>query len=319
MRALRAWLQASRLASQSYIALPILLGQALFAASGGDVDLRVLVLAQLFGLFDQLYIVWANDYADRETDLLNGTPTIFSGGSRVLVEGKLTPAALLRAAIAAAALMMVVTLVLAIGWQRWALVPLALAAIALLWLYSYPPVRLSYRGGGELLQMLGVGLVLPLYGWIAQGGALGAFPWPALAVLLPANLACALATTLPDEPSDRASDKRTTAVTLGGATTSFVITALLLAATATVALTPWMPKTWLGALRDLVPFTREGPLAQLGPLAPGLALPVIAALAHAALVKRGPGTMGMNVRVALAITAALALQALMLAAAWSRT
>jgi 1,4-dihydroxy-2-naphthoate octaprenyltransferase len=319
MKTLRSWLQASRLASQSYIALPILLGQALFVAAGGDLDLGVLVLAQLFGLFDQLYIVWANDYADREADLLNGTPTIFSGGSRVLVEGKLAPSSLLGAAIAAAAALVVVTLVVAIGWQRWALVPLAPAAIALLWLYSYAPARLSYRGGGELLQMLGVGLVLPLYGWLAQGGTLAAFPWPVLAVLLPANLACAFATTLPDEPSDRESDKRTMAVKLGGATTSLVITVLLLAATAALAFTPWAPKTWLGALTALLPFAEKSPLAQLGPWAPGLALPILAALGHVMLRRHGPGTVGINVRVALAITASLTLETLMILAVWSRT
>ena len=38
--------------------------------------------------------------------------------------------------------------------------------------YTLPPLRLNYRGGGELLEMLGVGLALPLYNVYLQAGAM---------------------------------------------------------------------------------------------------------------------------------------------------
>jgi len=94
-------------------------------------------------------------------------------------------------------------------------VPFILFSLLLLWLYSYPPVRLSYRGGGELLQMIGVGLVLPLFGYYIQAGVLGSFPVRFLAPFLPLQLACAFSTTLPDEPSDRVGGKKTVSVLLG--------------------------------------------------------------------------------------------------------
>ncbi len=88
---LSAWIQASRLHSQSFIFFPILLGQAAWVSQGGSINWWAFVLIQLFGLFDQLYIVYANDYADYRDDRLNTAPTIFSGGSRVLVDNLLKP------------------------------------------------------------------------------------------------------------------------------------------------------------------------------------------------------------------------------------
>lgn len=215
MRSLLPWIQASRLASQSYIFLPLLLGQALHVARGGGFSWGVFALVQLFGLFDQLYIVYANDYADQSTDRLNRSFTPLSGGSRVLVEGKLQPDALRGAATLMAALCLFCALLLGLLYGRWLQLPLVALGLTLLWAYSYAPLRLSYRGGGALLQMLGVGGLLPLIGYQAQAGTLADFPWALLLVLLPTHLAAAIATALPDQPSDRQSDKRTLAAVRG--------------------------------------------------------------------------------------------------------
>jgi 1,4-dihydroxy-2-naphthoate octaprenyltransferase len=96
-------------------------------------------------------------------------------------------------------------------------------ALGLLWMYSYEPAKLSYRGGGEFLQMLGVGFVLPFFGYYAQAGEVTGFPWAILAAILPTQLACAMATSLPDEPSDRLSGKHTMTVLLGDKKTKGLI------------------------------------------------------------------------------------------------
>ncbi|MGD8859895.1 MAG: prenyltransferase [Myxococcales bacterium] len=229
-----AWLRASRLPSQSYIAPPLLLGQALAHRATGRFDGGVCALLLIFGLCDQLLIVYANDYADRANDQLNRTATPFSGGSRVLVDGALSPSAVLRAGVAAAIGTLLISGVLALAYDRRHSIPLGLLALFLVWAYSYQPLRLSYRGGGELLQALGVGLCLPLFGYYNQSGELGSFPWALLWALLPTHLACAMATAMPDEPSDRLGDKRTSAVWLGGRRARRVI--VLLEATTVAAL-----------------------------------------------------------------------------------
>ncbi|MDH5671433.1 MAG: prenyltransferase [Myxococcales bacterium] len=210
-----AWLRASRLAAQSYIAPPLLLGQLWALFLGADFDGAICGWLMLFGLFDQLFIVYSNDYADRGADALNRTPTLFSGGSRVLVEAVLTPRALGRAAAATALLTFSTGAVLAFGFGRPLSLPLGVLALLLMWAYSFPPLSLSYRGGGELLQALGVGFCLPLFGFYNQAGTLEGLPWALLVALLPTHLACAAATSLPDADGDRAAGKHSASVVLG--------------------------------------------------------------------------------------------------------
>jgi 1,4-dihydroxy-2-naphthoate octaprenyltransferase len=191
------------------------LGQALAYAVTGSFSWRAAALVHLFGLLDHLYIVFANDYADREVDADNDTYTLYSGGSRVLVEGRIEPTSLRRAAFAMAGGMVA----LGLGWsmERPFFVLLAVMAIALLWAYSYPPLRLSYRGGGEVLQGLGLGVVLPMVGYYGQAGSLAQFPWAVLVPLWVLGFAGNIVTALPDEPSDRRGDKRTWPVVRGSA------------------------------------------------------------------------------------------------------
>jgi 1,4-dihydroxy-2-naphthoate octaprenyltransferase len=214
MKKLLSWIQASRPASQAYIFFPLLLGQAFWAQQGHNLHWPFVVLTWFFGLTIQLYIVYANDYMDFEVDRLNSTYTPFSGGSRVLVEGKIN-----RRTLAAAAWVTVVAnLALALFFylsDRPLAAPFILFSLLLLWLYSFPPVRLSFLGGGELLQMIGVGMVLPLLGYYIQAGTLNSFPVRFFAPFLPLQMACAFSTTLPDEPSDRADGKKTVSVLLG--------------------------------------------------------------------------------------------------------
>ncbi len=209
----RAWVRAARLPSQMYIFWPLLLGQAL--AMGHGFSWEIVIVCHVYGLASQLYIVFANDLADMDTDRRNFTFTLFSGGSRVLVEGLLSRPQLVRAAVLCAALSALAGVWLGIRHHIWLPLPLILFGLALLWAYSYPPLRLSYRGGGEYLQMVGVGLVLPMIGFSAHAGTLAGMPWSLMPLMLALSLSCALATALPDEPSDRADGKRTHAVRYG--------------------------------------------------------------------------------------------------------
>ena len=160
----------------------------------------------VFGLLVQLVIVFVNDFADRDTDRLNTTFARFSGGSRVLPEGKLTPALLRRAALVALAAMMLMSVGLALGGRPWAPL-LAFAAALLVWAYNHPPLRLAYRGHGELAQGLGTGVVLPLVGYYFQAGSFHGFTWTALVPMVLLGYVGNILTALPDVPSDRASGK----------------------------------------------------------------------------------------------------------------
>lgn len=215
MNSIKAWIKASRLQSQSYIFLSVLFGQAWFVYQGNELNWPIFIVMSFFCLFDQLFIVYANDFADYETDCKNNTFNIFSGGSRVLADKDLVPAQLKKASLLMTSLCLACGFFLTVLYQRSLAIPLVVSALMLLWIYSYKPFKLSYLGGGEFLQMAGVGIILPFFGYYAQSGTVLEFPWMLMLVILPTQLACAMATSLSDEPSDKLSKKKTMTVLLG--------------------------------------------------------------------------------------------------------
>lgn len=223
--AFRDWLQAARPLAQANLAAPLLFGQAIALATHDRFSWEMLGAIALWGVLDQLFIVFANDYADRDDDRGGPDKTPFSGGSGVIPEGKIPAPTLKRAAWIAYGLLGVLSIALAWITSAW-MVVLWIAAGTLLWLYSYPPVRLSYRGGGEWLQAFGVGGVLPLVGFSVQAQTLDAFPWPVLAATLTLAFAGNVATALPDLHADRRANKRTWAVRLGRARAAWACTGL---------------------------------------------------------------------------------------------
>jgi 1,4-dihydroxy-2-naphthoate octaprenyltransferase len=211
----RAWIASARPLAQANVAVPLVFGQALAYHATGRFDWLLALAIHAFGVVDQLFIVWANDVADVAGDAANDSPTPFSGGSRVLPDGKLSLRALARAAQVAAVLVVGIGAALAYRDSRPTPLVLALLAIALLHAYSFAPLRLSYRGEGEVLQGLGVGVVLPVFAFDVQAGGIDAFPWRVLVATFLLGWAGNVTTALPDARADAAVDKRTIAVRFG--------------------------------------------------------------------------------------------------------
>jgi 1,4-dihydroxy-2-naphthoate octaprenyltransferase len=249
---MRAWIQAARPLAHVNIVVPLLLGHAAAWHVTGRFDWLWLGAALVWGVLDHLFVIFANDFADHEAD--SGARTILSGGSGVIPEGKLTPRQVERAAQLAALGLLAYSCVLTLLGRTWT--PFyALAALLLMWLYSFTPVRLSYRGGGELLQGLGVGIGLPSLAFYMQTRLLFAPSW----VIWPAALlgVCSnVLTALPDVEDDTRANKRTWPVRHGmasarrfasagiafGAFAVFLWTpGLSMRARAAVAITPLLP------------------------------------------------------------------------------
>lgn len=277
-----AWLRSARPASQLYLALSLAVGWRIAAAAGHPPDSTLLLLLHGYGVAQQLFIVWANDLADAETDAQNRTATPFSGGSRVLPMGLLTAASLRVAATAAATVALLLTIVMALRFDAFWSPLFGLSGLLLLQAYSFPPLRLSYRGGGTWLQVAGLGLHLPLFALYLSGASLTPAVLLPLLCLLPAQVACAIATTLPDEPSDRASHKRSFTVVHGPTTTTALATLLLLLSAAALFATAAHP--------------------------PLLVAAIACTLKQTLLGSTPPGSTGLTVRLALLVGAALLLQ-----------
>ena len=173
------WLQAARPLAHPMIFIPLAIGQAYALHTNGAFSWAAFAGALLFGVLYQVYLLYTNDHADEAIDRTNEQHWL-SGGSRVLPEGKLNGDQLLVGARLALVALAGLSLFLAVFKERpWMPVALLLAA-ALCWGYNRPPLQLSYRGHGEVLQGLGCGVLLPLIGYYLQQGSLAAFPWLAL-------------------------------------------------------------------------------------------------------------------------------------------
>lgn len=249
---MNSWIQASRPLAHINIAVPLVLGQVAAWHVTGRFTWLWFGGALLWGVLDHLFVVFANDFADHQAD--SGQRTPLSGGSGVIPEGKLTPTQVQRAAQATAVLLLLHSCLLAFLGRIWT--PLyGLAALLLMWLYSFPPVRLSYRGGGELLQGVGVGIGLPSLGYYLQAEGVFAPGW----VIWPATLlgVCSnVLTALPDVEDDKRAQKRTWPVRHGmRSARRFTSAGIAFASFGVFLWTPWVsvPAKALVAIAPLVP------------------------------------------------------------------
>jgi 1,4-dihydroxy-2-naphthoate octaprenyltransferase len=182
---------------------------------------------------------YANDYFDLSADEANTTPTRWSGGSRVLPSGILSPRVALIAARVLGAVGLVLTAIIAIHGRTsggaLAAAGVLLTAEILAWTYSAPPVALHSRGLGELATALVVTGLTPLAAFVLQMrdvpriaaslGTLGAVLVP----LVGLQFAMLLSIEFPDALGDATVGKRTLVVRLGSAIGAGLCGAVLVA------------------------------------------------------------------------------------------
>ncbi len=205
------------------------LGVALALYSGARLNLAALIWGQVAISAIQWMTHYANDYFDREIDRANPTPTNWSGGSRVLLDGRIPPRAALVMALTLASIGVCAALVLAFAVGTGALtLPLIGLALLLAWFYSAPPLRLHSHGVGELTAALLVPGLTPLIGFYLQRGRLEVLPLLAVFPLCCLQFAMLLSIEFPDAAGDRAGGKRTLVVRLGDARAARLYAAALL-------------------------------------------------------------------------------------------
>ncbi len=118
-----------------------------------------------------LSIHYINEYADYETDALT-QPTPYSGGSGVLPRGVVPRAFALSAAwgTVSAGIIGALMLVIAEVMPLTAVVVLVVGTVGG-WMYSVAPLKLAWRGWGEVTNAVLGGMLLPIYGYTVMTGA----------------------------------------------------------------------------------------------------------------------------------------------------
>ncbi|NNJ12315.1 prenyltransferase [Chloroflexales bacterium ZM16-3] len=192
------------------------LGVAAARVAGAPPRWPLAAVGLLAVLAAQLMAHYSNDYFDLEADRLNHAPTSWTGGSRVLPEGRLPPRAALFAALACAALaLLLAALAAAISPAPAMSLGVLLLAITLAWAYSSPPLRLNWRGLGEVAGALLIPGMTCLVGFVLQAGAIMPLPLLLVIPLCLFDFMQLLAANVPDAEGDALAGKRTLVVRLG--------------------------------------------------------------------------------------------------------
>ncbi len=233
------WRYAIKPASWPKLLVPTVLGQLLGILAAGGVSLPALTLGLLFTLCNGAAIVLLNDWGDAEVDVLKRRMFPDGCSPKTLPDGVLPAPALLVVGVTAAAAAVAVAFLLGAWLERAWLGAAGALCILVFVAYSLPPVRLNYRGGGEALEAIGVGALLPWLHAYAQSGQLWSPTWWVLAGFVGLSLASALASGLSDEESDAAGGKRTVATLAGNRFTRRMGEALVL-----LAAMSWVVAAW---------------------------------------------------------------------------
>jgi 1,4-dihydroxy-2-naphthoate polyprenyltransferase len=203
-------LRTTRLPFLSATAVPVLLGIAV-AASHGAFTWWTALLTLIGGSFAHLAINVTNDIFDTLSgaDDANTTPTQFSGGSRVAVYDLVSIGGLARLALGLFSVAAAIGLLLVAVTGSLTLLWIGIAGIAVGIAYTAPPLKLVYRGLGEIAVALGFGPIMLLGAYVVQTGRLA---WePVVLSFVPGILIALIlfVNEIPDRRSDAEAGKRT--------------------------------------------------------------------------------------------------------------
>src|SRR5262249_35033922 len=122
----------------------------------------------LFAWCAHLMTHYCNEYFDLEADRANDTPTSWTGGSRVLVDGLLDPVVSLSASFVLLFGGVVLIAVMPATTAR----VVAVAILAFAWFYTAPPLRLNYHALGEITCASVLYALGPMLAFLLQAGEL---------------------------------------------------------------------------------------------------------------------------------------------------
>jgi 1,4-dihydroxy-2-naphthoate octaprenyltransferase len=196
---------------------PVLVGSSLGFAMAGTFNWPLFLLALFAMMALHAGANIANDYFDHISgnDWLNKNVTPFSGGRQFIQQNILSPKATLAASLFCLALGASLGLVILYLTRSWFILILGLIGLLGGFFYTAPPVKLGYRGIGEIAIAFLFG-ILPVYGsYYLQTGTINIIPLPAACVVGILIFLIIFVNEFPDLPADSAVNKKTIVVRLG--------------------------------------------------------------------------------------------------------
>ncbi|MBN1794361.1 MAG: 1,4-dihydroxy-2-naphthoate octaprenyltransferase [Candidatus Omnitrophica bacterium] len=212
-----AWLRTLRLPFLTATIIPVAVGTAVGWHESGRCDWLSFWLTLCGISFLHIGTNLVNDYFDHlsSNDWVNPSPTPFSGGSRTIQEGFVAGHAVLRASFFFFILGSLIGLYL--NWRVPGNAVLLFGVIGVFcgYFYTADPLRIGYRGFGELLVGLCFGPLVVMGSYVVQTGHLGFIPFLAS---VPVSILIVLVLYInefPDYEADKKTGKKTAVVCLG--------------------------------------------------------------------------------------------------------
>lgn len=224
---MNTYIQAFRLPFLTGSLVPVLQAGALAYLEGTEHLLNLfLVLIGVGALHSAGNLI--NDYIDTpRSDSLNPNPTPFSGGSRVILDGRLTASWVFRAAVVCFTLAVLIGLYLILKGRPYVALIGLLGLIAGLF-YSANPIQFMSRGLGEITIFFAFG---PLITWGTYYVLTGRLTGPAFLLGFPLGFlitAIIWINEFPDYQADQAAGKRNLVVRWGLAPSRYVYILLMI-------------------------------------------------------------------------------------------
>jgi 1,4-dihydroxy-2-naphthoate polyprenyltransferase len=217
-----------------------LIGAFWAVLNGAPLSLSRLILGYLIIFPGHLSISFSNDYFDMAVDSF-GAPTLFSGGSGILVKYPYLrePARRIAIALILCSLAMGILYLLEFSASLWFL-GYVLTGDLLGWFYAAPPLRLSYRKLGEVTNVLASGLLIPGLGYLVMRGYIDTNGLLFVIPLMLYGLAFIISVEIPDLEMDLHGHKSTLVSRLGRRVGFVLVGLSLILASAFFFCLPWL-------------------------------------------------------------------------------
>lgn len=211
------WIRAVRPQFFTATIIPVILGSVIGWRAAAVFNWCYFWLCLIGIIFVHAGLDLANDYYDHKSgvDDINKTPTPFSGGSRSIQKGLLSPKEVFTGAITCFIITVLIGLYLNYLSRGNIILILGVIGVFLAFFYTADPIRIGYTGLGELSVGVGFGPVIVMGAYYLQTQQLTWVPfWASIPVAILIALVLYI-NEFPDWEADKAVKKRTLVVILG--------------------------------------------------------------------------------------------------------
>lgn len=191
------------------------LGSAVAIEMGASMDLQRMVFGYLVMAPAHLSVSYSNDLFDMKADKKN-PGSMFTGGSGILKKRPELAVYAKKISISLILISILLSILFSFAYEITPFFILYVILGAMLgWFYSAPPLKLSYRGLGDISTAITVGVLVPLFGFFALTGS---FAIDLLFLFFPmmlSGIVFVLIVQVPDLEADIRGNKNTWVMKIG--------------------------------------------------------------------------------------------------------